>query len=147
AFRTLFELYKDRVCSIALRYSGDATTAMDITQDLFVALYAQIASFRGNSSFDTWLYRLVVNRCLDQRRRLHRIVPLLGAAIRRSHVKDRVTGDLIRHETCGEVRAAIARLPGELRIVVVLRYTQGLSYEEIAEALNCAKGTVASRLN
>ena len=78
-FRALFEMYKDKVYSIALRYSGNPATAMDITQDVFVRLFSQMANFRGESSFDTWLYRLVVNRCLDDRRKLRRIVPLIGA--------------------------------------------------------------------
>src|SRR5512133_505522 len=78
AFRGLFEMYKDKVYSIALRYSGNPATAMDITQDVFVTLFSQIARFRGDSSFDTWLYRLVANRCLDQRRKFSRIVPLIG---------------------------------------------------------------------
>jgi RNA polymerase sigma-70 factor (ECF subfamily) len=147
AFRTLFEIYKDRAYSIALRYSGNPATAMDITQDVFVTLFARVANFRGDSSFDTWLYRLVVNRCLEQRRKFRRIVPLLADAIHRFRVNERVTADLIRSETCSEVRAAIARLPDELRMAVVLRYTEGLSYDEMAEAMDCAKGTVASRLN
>lgn len=148
AFRALFEMYKDKVYSIALRYSGNSATAMDITQDVFVTLFSQIARFRGDSSFDTWLYRLVANRCLDQRRKFSRIVPLIGEAIlRRFHVNERVTGDLIRSQTRGSIQAAIARLAPELRMAVVLRYTQGLSYDEMAEALNCARGTVASRLN
>ena len=146
-FRALFEMYKDKVYSVALRYSGNPATAMDLTQDVFVTLFSQMANFRGESNFETWLYRIVVNRCLDQRRKLRRIVPLLGDVIRRFYVNERVTGYLIRSETRGEVRAAIARLPDELRMAVVLRYTQGLSYDEMAEALNCAKGTVASRLN
>src|SRR5262245_30877899 len=117
AFRILFEMYKDMVYSVALLYSGDAAAGMDITQDVFVRLFSQLASFRGESSFETWLYRLVVNRCLDQRRSLRRIVPLLGNVIRRFYVKERVTGDLIRSEARAEVRSAIARLPEELRIV------------------------------
>jgi RNA polymerase sigma-70 factor (ECF subfamily) len=147
AFRALFETYKDKVYSVALRYSGDPAAAMDISQDVFVALFSRLPGFRGDSSFETWLYRLVVNRCLDQRRKLRRIVPMLADAIHRFRVNERVTADLIRSETRGEVRAAIARLPDELRIAVVLRYTEGLSYDEMAEAMNCAKGTVASRLN
>lgn len=148
AFHALFEIYRDRVYSIALRYSGNHAAAMDLTQDVFVKLYAQISSFRGGSSFDTWLYRLVVNACLDQRRKLRRIVPLLGEAIlRRFHVNERVTGDLIRSETRRSVQAAVALLSPALRMAVVLRYTQGLSYEEMAEAMNCSPGTVASRLN
>ena len=147
AFHALFEMYRDKVYSIALRYSGNHAAAMDLTQDVFVKLFSQVAHFRGDSSFETWLYRLVVNRCLDQKRKLRRIVPLLGEAIRRFHVKERVTGDLIRSETRRSVQAAIARLSPELRMTVVLRYTQGLSYEEMADAMNCSTGTVASRLN
>jgi RNA polymerase sigma-70 factor, ECF subfamily len=147
AFRILFEMYKDRVYSIALRYAGNHASAMDITQDVFVTLFSQMARFRGDSSFDTWLYRLVANRCLDQRRKLRHIVPLIGEAIRRFYVNERVTGDLIRSQTRDSVKAAIARLSPELRMAVVLRYTEGLSYEEMADALNCAKGTVASRLS
>lgn len=147
AFHCLFLRYQDKVYSIALRYSGNAATAMDITQDVFVTLFSQLVNFRGHSSFDTWLYRLVVNRCLDQRRKLRRIVPLLGDMLHRFWAHERVTGELIRSQLEGEVQAAVARLPAELRMAVVLRYTEGLSYDEMAAALNVARGTVASRLN
>lgn len=69
AQRALFDLYKDRVFTIALRYSGDATTAEDVTQDSFLKLFAAIGKFRGDSGFDSWLYRLVVNACFDQKRK------------------------------------------------------------------------------
>lgn len=147
AFRCLFEIYRDKVYSIALRYSGNHAAAMDLTQDVFVKLFSRIALFRGDSSFETWLYRLVVNSCLDQKRKLRRIVPLLGEAIRRLYTEERVTRDLIRCETQRSVQAAIARLSPDLRITIVLRYTEGLSYEEMADAMNCSSGTVASRLN
>ncbi len=148
AFRSLFEIYRDKVYSIALRYSGNHAAAMDLTQDVFVKLFSQLPRFRGDSSFETWLYRLVVNSCLDHNRKLRRIVPLLGEAIlRRFHVNEHVTGDLIRSETRRSVQAAVARLSPELRMAVVLRYTQDLSYEEMAEAMNCSPGTVASRLS
>src|ERR1700730_14496970 len=78
AFRALCELNQDKVYSIALRYAGNPAAAMDITQDVFVKLFSRIGDFRGDSSFETWLYRLVVNSCLDQRRKLRRLVPLLG---------------------------------------------------------------------
>jgi RNA polymerase sigma-70 factor (ECF subfamily) len=63
AFRVLFETYQDRIYSIALRFSGDRTLAMDIAQDTFLKLYSSIADFRGDSQFSTWVYRLVVNSC------------------------------------------------------------------------------------
>jgi RNA polymerase sigma-70 factor (ECF subfamily) len=147
AFHLLFELYKDKVYSIALRYSGDPAASMDITQDVFVKLYSRLAGFRGDSAFETWLYRLVVNSCLDHRRKFARLVPLLGEVVRRLRANERITGRLIRSQARGEVRAAIARLSPELRIAVVLRYTEGLSYEEMADVLNCSRGTVASRLH
>ena len=148
AFHSLFQIYRDKVYSIAFRYSGNHAAAMDLTQDVFVKLFSRLPRFRGDSSFETWLYRLVVNTCLDQKRKLRRIVPLIGEAIlRRFHVNERVTGDLIRSETRRSVQAAVARLSPDLRMAVVLRYTQGLSYEEMADAMNCSPGTVASRLN
>src|SRR5580698_6379881 len=61
AFRALFEIYRDRVYSIALRYSGDEMAAMDIAQDTFLKLYGSIQHFRGDAAFQTWIYRLVVN--------------------------------------------------------------------------------------
>ena len=78
AFRLLFETYKDRVYSIALRYSGDATAALDIAQDTFLKLLSSIGDFRGEANFETWPYRLVVNRCLDHHRRRRRLMPLVS---------------------------------------------------------------------
>src|SRR6266849_1085811 len=144
AFRALFEAHKDRVYSIALRYAGDPAEAMDIAQDTFLKLYSAIGEFRGESSFETWLYRMVVNRCLDHRRRVLRKLPfvegLLAAGERALHT-------LLRAETAEGVQQAVAKLPAEQRIVVVIRYTEGRSYEEIAEILGCSRGTVASRLS
>src|SRR5437868_7469094 len=77
AFRVLFEMHKDRVYSIALRYAGNSTAAMDIAQDTFLKLLSNIGQFRGDSSFESWLYRLVVNTCLDYHRRRRRFLPLL----------------------------------------------------------------------
>src|ERR1700693_5949843 len=76
AFRLLFEAYKDRVFSIA-RYSlGDEAAADDVTQQIFVKLITRIGQFRGDSEFTTWLYRLVINSCLDERRKRRRFLPV-----------------------------------------------------------------------
>jgi RNA polymerase sigma-70 factor, ECF subfamily len=148
AFRALFETYKDKVYSIAFRFSGDEATAMDIAQDTFVKLFSCIRDFRGDSSFDTWIYRLVVNSCLDYRRRSWRLLPLADdfAGTLRMSGSDSLE-DLLRSEADSRVRSAVDRLSTDLRIVIVLRYTEGLSYEQIAEVLGCSTGTVASRLN
>jgi RNA polymerase sigma-70 factor (ECF subfamily) len=148
AFRALFETHKDRVYSIALRYSGDEAAAMDIAQDTFLKLFSAIRDFRGTAQFETWLYRLVVNSCLDQRRRNRRLIPLIGEMLDVLRASgETVLQTLLRTELNGRVQSAVGGLAPEQRIVIVLRYTQGLSYEEIAEVLGCSPGTVASRLN
>lgn len=146
-FRELFELYQDKVYSIALRFSGQPAEAMDISQDTFLKLFSSLADFRGDARLDTWIYRLVVNRCLDQRRRSRRWLPLSDAF--RSTL--RAAGDsltqVLQQERDGRVQDAIERLAPDLRIAVVLRYTEAMSYDEIAEVLGCKAGTVASRLH
>src|SRR5580704_14385344 len=81
AFRVLFETHKDRIYSLALRYSGDASQAMDIAQDTFVKLLSSIGDYRGEANFETWLYRVVVNRCLDHHRRGRRLMPIMNDLI------------------------------------------------------------------
>jgi RNA polymerase sigma-70 factor (ECF subfamily) len=147
AFRALFEHYRNKVYSIALRFSGDEATAMDISQDTFVKLFSSIRDFRGDSSFDTWIYRLVVNSCMDHRRRSWRIMPLADHFQQTLRDPADSLAAVLRNERGGQVRDAVERLSPDLRMVIVLRYTEGLSYEQIAEVLGCSEGTVASRLN
>jgi len=152
AFRVLFETHKDRVYSIALRYTGDSAAAMDIAQDTFLKLLSSIRQFRGDASFESWLYRLVVNTCLDHHRKRRRFLPMLDDALddaldRLRAPRESALHDLLREEQEGRVQQVVAQLPEDQRMVVVLRYTEGRSYEEIADLLGCRRGTVASRLN
>ncbi len=147
AFRLLFEAYKDRVYSVALRFAGEPAAAMDITQDTFVKLFDCIRDFRGHASFDTWVYRLVANRCLDRRRGERRLLPLAAHLLSMLRAPDNSLRDLLKRELRGQVRTAVDEIAPDLRIVVVLRYTEGLSYDRMAEVLNCSPGTVASRLH
>jgi len=148
AFRLLFEAYKDRVFSIACYSLGDKTAADDITQQIFVKLFTRIGQFRGDSEFTTWLYRLVINACLDERRRQRRLLPVAEflpmskAAYRKSPEPG-----YERREIAGSVREAIGGLKPKMRRPILLKYIEGFSYEEIAAVLGCSKGTVASRLN
>jgi RNA polymerase sigma-70 factor (ECF subfamily) len=147
AFRVLFETYKDKVYSIALRFSGNEALAMDIAQDTFLKLFSSIADFRGDSLFSTWVYRLVVNSCLDHKRRSWRLIPIADELLAVLRAPGDALHAVLRSEMSERVQSAIEKLPAEQRIVVVLRYTEGLAYEQIAEAVGCSTGTVASRLN
>jgi RNA polymerase sigma-70 factor (ECF subfamily) len=149
AFRLLFDNYKDRVYSIALGYfNGDEASARDITQTVFLKLMTHISTFQNRSEFSTWLYRMVANACLDQKRALRRLL-FFGDSKevvlpdRRKSAEERY----IARELETEVRKAVAGLRPKLRIAVLLKYFDDLSYDEIAAALGCSTGTVASRLN
>jgi RNA polymerase sigma-70 factor (ECF subfamily) len=147
AFRALFETYQDKIYSIALRFSGDEALAMDIAQETFLKLFSCMSEFRGESSFGTWVYRMVVNSCLDHKRRSWRLIPIAGEVLAVLRVPGDALHSLLHSEMQGRVQGAVEKLPADQRIAVVLRYTEELSYEEIAEVLGCSVGTVASRLN
>src|SRR5262245_16945250 len=119
AFRALFEKYKDRVYSIALRYSGDANAAMDIAQETFLKLFSGIRGFRGESSFDSWLYRLVANSCFDQKRRACRLAPLFDEMVDLLRAPgEGVLEEMLRSERGSRVRAAVANLSPDQRMVI-----------------------------
>jgi RNA polymerase sigma-70 factor (ECF subfamily) len=149
AFQLLFEAYKVKVLSIAVYSSGgDRAVAEDVTQQTFLKLFTAIRQFRGEAEFTTWLYRLVVNACLDERRRRRRLLPW-GDAEAMKHASERKPQEkqYARLEVSEAVRAAIGELKPKFRLPILLKYIEGLSYEEIANVMGCSKGTVASRLN
>jgi RNA polymerase sigma-70 factor (ECF subfamily) len=149
AFRVLYELYKDRVYSISLYFfHGDPAAASDATQQVFLKLMMSIRQFRGDSEFSTWLYRLVVNVCMDAARQRQSQGMIADA----SRLEDLPSPgsqeeDYARAQREQSVRAAVAALPPKFRIAVLLRYFDDLSYEEMARTLRCSMGTVASRLS
>jgi len=149
AFRALYDMYKDRVYSISLHFShGDRSMASDITQQVFLKLMTNIAQFRGEAEFSTWLYRLVVNVCMDTARRGKAETLVLD----RARTQDAAgmgsqEEDYSRTQMARSVRAAVSALPPKFRIALLLRYFDDLSYEQMADALGCSPGTVASRLS
>lgn len=148
AFHTLFETYKDRVYSVALHFSGNESAARDVTQQVFLKLFRVIGQFRHDSEFTTWLYRIVANACTDEQRKLKRFVPLAdGVEVKSMFAHGSQEDHYIRRQVADSVRGAISTLSPKLRMPILLKYVEGFSYEEIAEALNLSKGTVASRLN
>lgn len=144
AQRRLFELYRDRVYSIALSFlKSDHAAAEDVTQEVFVKVFRAAGTFRDDARISTWLYRVTANACMDELRRRKRV--LLFAA-----VPSRLEGSVGPQEPVeldAALQAALDRMSPKLRIVVLLRHFDDLSYDEIADALDVTSGTVASRLN
>lgn len=144
AFRALYEKYKDRVFATAWRIVGEHHAAADLTQDVFVKIHGELASFRFQSRFSTWLFRVAVNHAINR----------AGETGRHARIEDRIRRDG-RGDPGGtkegrpldeQVHGAIRRLSPKLRAIVSLRYLDGLSYGEIAEVLELSMGTVKSRL-
>lgn len=149
AFRLLYETYKDRVYSIALYFfHGDAATAADVTQHVFLKLLDSIGQFRGDAAFSTWLYRFVVNACVDRTRGAGARAKTVDAAVLENVARPASQeAALAEKETARAVQNAVARLSPKVRIAILLRYFDDLSYAEMADVLKCSIGTVASRLN
>ena len=145
AFRLVFDAYRDRVYSLALHFSGNESAAKDIAQQVFLTLFTHINQFRGKAQFATWLFRVVINACIDEHRRQRRYLP--------EEVAPEPAAGSNQEETCANrevaayVQSATARLAPKLRAALLLRHLEELSYDEIAAVLGCSPGTVASRLN
>jgi len=148
AFHDLFEAHKDRVYTIAFHYSGDEAMAHDVTQQVFLKLFTSISQFHENSQFTTWLYRIVANACTDEHRKRRRFVPFSPEIeVRTMVAKGSQEETYHRRQVADSVRGAIGELTPKLRLPILLKYVEGLSYDEIAESLGVSIGTVSSRLN
>ena len=142
AFAELVALHRDRLWAVALRTLGDREEAADALQDALLSAYRAAASYRGEARVTTWLHRVVVNACLDRvRRRAARPTDPLP--------EDRelvAPGDaLADRETALELEGALAALPVDQRVAILLVDVQGMPVEEAARVLGCPTGTVKSR--
>lgn len=157
AFEQLISQHQKTVYNIAYRLTGNHEDASDVAQEAFIRAYSSLADFRGDSSFATWLYRIVNNACLDELRKRKRqrltyidqTVSVDDGEISRQ-IADTAGGPeeaLERVEIQRAVQESIDQLDYEYRIVLVMRDIQGYSYNEIAETLGLNLGTVKSRLN
>lgn len=145
AMRSLYVEHQRRVYSIALNYfGGDTSKAEDVTQQVFLKLFTNL-SFRGESEFTTWLYRMTVNACIDETRRARRWFGLSDWFV--DEAAKSIDESIRSEEISGQVRSVIGSLKPEYRMPVVLKYVEGLSYKQIAQVLGCSIGTVSSRLN
>jgi RNA polymerase sigma-70 factor (ECF subfamily) len=150
AFRALYEVHKDRVYSIAYYFfHADAEAAAEVTQQVFLKLMREVTRFRGDAAFSTWLYRLVVNACVDRARARRHDAASADPVVLDTMATPAASHEALfaRREVAMSVQHAIAALPAKLRAAILLRYFEDLSYAEMAAALNCSIGTVASRLS
>ncbi len=144
AMRSLYVAHQRKVYSIALNYfGGNVSMAEDVTQQVFVKLFTKM-SFRGDSEFTTWLYRMTVNACIDETRKSRRWFGLADWFVESSRdVDENIRSGEIRDQ----VQRVVASLKPEYRVPVLLKYVEELSYQQIADVLGCSIGTVSSRLN
>lgn len=153
AFSRLTELYQHRIFSFCVRMVKDRHEAEDLAQDVFLSVYRHAGEFRGEASFNTWIYRIARNHALNRIKYLERRGRSTGRSL------DEVGEDSLRsdrrgpdalvegEQTSAVVRAAIERLPRQQREVLVLRDLEGLPYEDITEITGLALGTVKSRIH
>jgi RNA polymerase sigma-70 factor (ECF subfamily) len=159
SFNQLVRLYEGRIYNLSYRILGDADSAADAAQDAFFAAYRNLKSFRGGS-FRSWLFRIATNTCYDVlRARKRRPTTSLDAALDAAPDDPGVSipepadpGEApddaaLRHELSRAIEHALALLPDDQRIVVVLCDVQGMSYNEAAHVVNANLGTVKSRLS
>jgi RNA polymerase sigma-70 factor (ECF subfamily) len=155
AFNLLVLKYQHRVLKLVSRFVSDAAEAEDVAQEAFIKAYRALASFRGDSAFYTWLYRIAINTAKNalvsnRRRPIDFDLDLQDPEQYDRHARlkesDTPEGVLLTEEIRQVVEHAMEQLPEDLRTAIVLRELEGLSYEEIAEAMDCPVGTVRSRI-
>ena len=157
SFELLVKNYQKLAFNIAYRMLGNTEDAADATQDAMIKVYKSMHSFKGNSNFSTWLYRIVTNTCLDELRKRKKdkvfsydknIDTKEGELEREIPDTSNITEEIVeRKEGLQDLARAINDLPEQHRIVIVLRDVKGFSYEEIAEILDCSQGTIKSRIS
>lgn len=144
AYEVLIRRHRDRIYRIALRMLGNPHDAEDIAQDVIIQLWTAVAGFTGAATFTTWLYRLVVNRCLNHKRRARRTTPLTEADHPPAVGVDEA---VIARQRAQATMALIAALPAEQRVTLVLCHVEGLSYREVATILEVSEAVVRGRLS
>ena len=153
-FEKLVTAYEKNVYSLALRMIGDPEDAADMTQETFIKAYRSLSSFRGDSKFSSWLYRIASNVCLDflRSRSRHPQVSLSSSdedgrtAFELPDMSRNPEEQLMKKLSMEAVRRGLEQLPEQQRQILVLRELGGLSYAELARILGLEEGTVKSRI-
>lgn len=160
AFELLVKRYQRRAYAVALGMLHNSEDAQDATQEAFIKAYRYLDKFKGTSSFYTWLYRIVVNLCIDHLRKGSRVTSVeyddrlkrpddvvqKGSELKPSTLGTNPKKALAREELKKQIQLGLDSLSDKHRAVIVLRELQGLSYKEMAEVMKCSKGTIMSRL-
>ena len=157
AFEQLLLRYEKMGYTIAYKYMGNAEDASDLAQEALIKAYQSIGTFRGESSFGTWIGRITANKCLDELRKRKKLqttsldeeLELEEGSVQKEIVSERDTPEqhTIRQETVHYVQQRLQQMKVVYRMVLVLRALEGHSYEDIADMLNCSLGTVKSRIS
>ena len=149
-FRILVDRYQERIRNLIYSTFNESDLVDDLAQEVFIRAYEGLARFRFESSFYTWIYRIAVNRCRDElrKRKVRRFFSLqrMDESIERE-VQERMMVNPHNPEAQELVAKGLKALPEKFRIPVILKDLDGLSYEEIADVLQCRIGTVKSRLS
>ena len=149
-FARLYERYYARTHRVAYVMTGTREGAENLTQEVFMLAYQKLRQFGGRSSFSTWFYRLTVNCCLSHRKRERKF--LWGRvddfeSLDLPRFGEGAEGEILRQQIQRHVQTALLSLKPKLRMVVILKDVEELSYEQIAERMGCSKGTVGTWLN
>ena len=149
AFTELLDIYEARVYRLAFRFTGTVSDAEDVTQEIFLGVYKSLGSFKGHSALGTWIYRIAMNHCLEfrRKRRLDSIPYDEELTLASRDWRDDPEQSARKGELSDRVEAALQRLSPQHRDVIILHELQGLTYQEVASALNVPVGTVKSRLS
>lgn len=147
AFELLYLANQRKVFSVALNFfGGNREIAEDVTQAVFLKIFNKIGDFRAEAEIATWIYRMTVNACIDEQRKRRRFFSI-ETFFGEFRVKKTQDEKIHKREISDEVQKVIATLKPKFRLPILLKYSEGLSYQEIAEVLDCSIGTVSSRLN
>jgi RNA polymerase sigma-70 factor, ECF subfamily len=148
-YRVLVDRHRERVRNVVFSIFRDADMVDDMAQEVFIKAYEALPNFRFESSFYTWLYRITVNKARDEmrKRKVKRFFSLDLMTEQKEHHPALQTPAPTDMGVADMVSQALDRLPEKFKLPVILKDIEGLSYEEIAESLDCEVGTVKSRLS
>jgi len=151
AYKQVFDLYRDRIYSLCRHMSGSSEDAEDLTQEVFVQAFRNIASFRAESTFGTWIYRIAVNRCSTELRKRRPAFDSFESMVEKGGALPSRTpnpeAQLIRKEMSERVQAAIADLSESLRLLFILSTVEGLRYQEVASIAGCSIDAAKMRVH